>query len=229
MMKNAILLMVLACGAFTVQGQWQFGSHFGFGTANSFTWQDGSDLAPWQVFKTDIFGEYRFKLREQGAVTLQSALRVDLQSVQFSTNSNGRALQDGGIRMPVRWVQVMPRLLQGERYPLLEMVSGIGGYVGKPLYAFGVLGDGADRVQGYWTYGLVADLGVNFYIQTGSRFYVGYNFGLDIGTFGARQNDTVRQFSERAFTIGFSSSVPDTRERMRTARERRAARKLQRQ
>jgi hypothetical protein len=231
-MKYKLLpAMICLALAFSSQAQLQFGVGFTNTRGMEFGANSSTGVSAWHGMGLELMTEYRFKPRKSGILLMQEGIRFDIQSQTRYVRDNARDQSIGMVRLPLMYTNHIPLFLTSDKKPIFEFNSGVGYYVAKNLLHEG-LPVGLSEEPKYWNHGLMFDLGITFYNQTGSRMYLKFNQALDLGYFNDASLDSPRSFLERGFVVGFSSSLPDTRvrwamqnEAFRKRRSERKARK----
>jgi hypothetical protein len=218
-----ILFFASHLSAQELKRDWHYGIEIVPVSSQQFDFSRGAIGRSESIIRSHIWGEYRFKGREKGPFLIQNGLRMDIMSFNRNTIINGREEFAGFYRIPLTWTVHQPRFFRDERFPLFEMSSGIGPHVNLPLTFGGADGD---------TYlapslGFHGTLGIGFYIQAGTRITLNYQTTTDLFALRKREGFTRNRalFMENGFSIGFASSVSDTRTRSKALRAARKKRK----
>lgn len=203
---------------------WFYGLDIMNPNMTQFDYERGKIGVAEQRVSTQVWLERRFKQRLRGPFLYQNGLRLELQSFSRSGIGNdGLPVSSGWLRVPLMWMQHMPRFIKDDKHPIFEMQTGIGYYLAKPYYydtlSF-LLTD-----HNYWSHGVQAMIGLNFYIQSGSAIQLGWRINFDAGRIGENSENAALQYQDAGFSIGFSSSFADTSRRMKAVKAWRNARR----
>jgi hypothetical protein len=229
-MKHLLLLLIIFISnlitAQTPNRGWHYGSEISTVWSRQFDWQIPILDNTGSVFRIQTWGEYRFKAKARGPFTIQNGLRFDVQSFLRDVLIWPRQYETGFFRIPFTWTMHQPRYLRDEKHPLFEMSTAIGPHITLPF-----AGD-TDFIppQPFApSLGIYTALGIEFYIQTGSRLTLNFQASTDFipleGSGGSRYSPL---FFDSGFSIGFASSFADTRIRAKAMKEYRKKKKKRR-
>jgi hypothetical protein len=170
-----------------------------------------SDAKP--NFGTDTWVEYRFKLKQKGAFQVQEGILGGLQMFSRQGVQRGSSVQTQHYRMPICWTRTMPRMIQGDKRPLLESRSGIGVYFDKPVWLAGPPSLIENNRLTNWNIGMQAEFQLDFHIQAGTRVVLGWRLSADLATIGGSKDVFDMRYFEHGFTFGFANTFDDVKDR----------------
>lgn len=231
MIRYTLVSLFIVFFHFSVLAQWQYGMDVQFSKARLFSWEAGYLSGLNSNTGIIYWFEYRFKEKERGPFKYQDGFRTDIQLyLRNVPDAVTGSINSQWLRFPFWWTRTLPRILKDEKHPIFELNTGVGYYLAKPISVsnrFTTI-----QKQNYSTHGFLGEIGLAFYLQTGSRINVNFNYSMDLGALNVAPTDEVLKFIDRGMTVGFSSSFSDTRLRMqamrKAQRERREKRKKRR-
>jgi hypothetical protein len=188
-------------GIYACYAQFYMGINYNIAQTQNFDWQTGSSFEQHVSHEQGIGLAYHFKRKEKKYhVCYQLATGVSVYQ-RFAKVGNMEYTIDF-IDIPILWGVNIPRTLEGQSFPLFDVILTSGYHFGIPQrsnYTNDV------SATAFTNHGIISNIGLALYTNRGAKLEMAFSSNLDLGTLNKPNNTfTPQKFMTKGLRIGFS-------------------------
>jgi hypothetical protein len=199
-MKNYFFILFLSWASHC-SGQFYLGVQYGLSQANLFDLKTGGGINSQTSNETSVTLVYLFARNKKKYDICHGLMTGISNYVRVAQVGNQQYVIDF-LDFPVLYTVNIPRTLEGQTFPLFDVVMGFGYHFGVPFSSNYTQDPSATA---FMNHGVISNMGLALYTNRGAKLEMAYTTSLDLGTNNRKGNAfTPYKFAAQGFKVALS-------------------------